>query len=89
METLLIMLNTKHDQNLSSGSGDIAVKPIFWMIKVLWWPWKLDQGHRIPFCNGDPPNYAKYQTWSEFIHQFLRNRSETIFQQKFYVEKGA
>ena len=28
METLLVMLNTKHDQNLSSGSGDIAVKPI-------------------------------------------------------------
>ena len=83
METLLIMLNTKHDQNLSSGSGDIAVKPIFWMIKVPWWPWKLDQGHQIPFCNGDPPNYAKYQTWSEFIHQFLRNRSETIFQKKF------
>ena len=29
MVTLLIMLNTKHDQNASSSSGDIAVKPIF------------------------------------------------------------
>ena len=62
METILIMLNTKQDQNLSSGSGDIAVKSIFWMIKVPWWPWKLGQGHQIAFCNGDPPNYAKYQT---------------------------
>ena len=60
MQTLLIIVNTKHDQNSSSGPGDIAVRPILWTIKVPWSPWKLGQIHQIPFCNGDPRNCAKY-----------------------------
>ena len=47
--------------------------------KVLCWPWNLVQDPQIPFCNGDPPNYAKYKLWSESIYWFGRNRSETHF----------
>ena len=42
---IIIMLNTRHDQNPSIDSWDIAVKPIFCTIKVLWWPWEVGQGH--------------------------------------------
>ena len=52
---------------------------IHFLNKVSWWPWNLDQDPQIPFCNGDPPNYAKYKLWPESIHWFGRKCSETHF----------
>ena len=47
------------------GSGDRVQTRLIFTIFIMWWPWKLGQGHQNLITSFLPPNNVSVQVWSK------------------------
>ena len=54
----------KFGQNQLIGSGDKSAAKAHFTVFIVWWPWKLGQGHRNLNQSLKHPNVTIYEVWS-------------------------
>ena len=54
------------------------------LVLIVWWPWKLGQGHQNLFKSFDYPNDTVHKVWSESIIWFKRQGADKTFLVKIW-----
>ena len=62
----------KFGQNQLIGSGDKSAAKAHFTVFIVWWPWKLGQGHRNLNQSLKHPNITIYEVWLESVIWFKR-----------------
>ena len=61
------------------GSGDRVQTRLIFRVFIVWWPWKLGQGHQNLINSFDYPNDTIHKVWPESIIRFKRRVQKSFF----------
>ena len=69
----------KLGQNPSIRSGDRVQTRLIFTIFIVWWPWKLGQGHQNLINSFNYPSETIHKVWPESIIWFKRQSADKLF----------
>ena len=63
---------------------DIECRQGLFLVFIVWWPWKLGQGHQNLLKSLNYPNFTIYEVWPESVIWFKRQGADrVVFGSKF------
>ena len=79
----------KFSQNPPIGSGDRVQTRLIFTVLIVWWPWKLGQGHQNLISSFNYPNDTIHKVWPESIICFKRQSADKLlFWSKFDIQSA-